>query len=303
MSVGSKHARFAYPVVILAVLFSSLSALLIRLNAAPPLAIAAGRMAFSTAMVVPILTLRRARSYRRQGEASSAEAGPRVKPTLLMLLAGALLALHFATWITSLSMTSVTHATVLVTMHPLVVLVINAVFLRHGSGRRRLAGALGAVAGAVVLSLGGSAAGREPTLEGNLLAFTGAVAIAGYLVIGGRLRRSMDAWSYSLRVYGISAAGLVALALLRGVPLTGYPARDVMLVVLLALLCTILGHGLINWGLRYVSAADVSMLILLEPIFATVMAMVVLAEVPGPLSAVGAFLVVGSLALVSRRPA
>lgn len=333
MSASADRVRLAYPVVVAAVLFSSLSALLIRLNSAPPLAIAAGRMLFSSLMVVPIVAVR-ARTVRtgapirsfgqsRQPRTPDAESpapaapappvrspapGPaglqsRGRTLLLVLLAGVLLALHFATWISSLSLTSVTHATVLVTMHPLVVLIINALMLRELSDRRRLLGAVGAVAGALVLSLGGSAAGREPSLQGNLLAFSGAVAIAGYLVIGGRVRRHMDAWSYSLRVYSVSAVVLLGIALVARVSLLGHPMRDLVLVLLLAFFCTILGHGLINWGLRYVPAVDVSMLILLEPVFATLMAIAVLGEIPGPLSALGAVVVIASLMLVSRRPA
>jgi drug/metabolite transporter (DMT)-like permease len=53
--------------------------------------------------------------------------------------------------------------------------------------------------------------------------------------------------------------------------------------------------------LKFVPAAEVSMYIVLEPVFATVMAMIWLDELPGVITAVGGLLVVVSLVVVTRR--
>jgi drug/metabolite transporter (DMT)-like permease len=156
------------------------------------------------------------------------------------------------------------------------------------------------VGGAAVLALGGSAAGRDPTITGDLLAVGGAVAVGMYIILGRWARRSVTAITYSLVVYGIAAAVLVGTAAAVGRPLWPYPAREFVLFFLLALLCTILGHSLISYGLKEVPAGEVSMMILLEPIFATIMAAIWLNELPGIVSVAGAIIVLGALLEATR---
>ncbi|MFW5827302.1 MAG: DMT family transporter [Alkalispirochaeta sp.] len=282
-------------VVVVAVAFSSLSALLIRLSTAPAPAIAAWRMILSFLMMTAVVAI----SRRQRSSPPAVTINPRV--VALLALSGLFLALHFATWIASLSLTSVTHSTVLVTMHPVIVLFGGFFFLHEKIDRARLLPAVGAVFGAAILAVGGSSSGRQPTLAGDLLAVAGAVAVSGYLVIGSWARRHVGAGVYSVVVYGIAAAVLTGFAGFTGQELLSYSPRDYALFAALAFFCTILGHGLINWGLKYVPAAEVSMYIVLEPVFATVMAMIWLDELPGVVTATGGLLVLLSLMVVTRR--
>ncbi len=282
-------------VVVVAVGFSSLSALLIRLSTAPAPAIAAWRMILSFVMMAVVISLPR----RRRSVPPVVALNPRVVG--LLALSGVFLALHFATWIASLSLTSVTHSTVLVTMHPVIVLFAGFFFLHERIDRARLLPALGAVLGAAVLAIGGSSSGRQPTVAGDLLALAGAVAVSGYLVIGSWARRQVGAGIYSVIVYGIAAAALTVFAGITGQELLSYSPRNYALFAGLAFFCTILGHGLINWGLKYVPAAEVSMYIVLEPVFATIMAIIWLDELPGMVTATGGLLVLLSLMVVTRR--
>lgn len=282
-------------IVVAAVGFSSLSALLIRLSTAPAPAIAAWRMILSFLMMAVVVSLQH--SHRRRVPAMTLTPGV----VALLGLSGVFLALHFATWIASLSLTSVTHSTVLVTMHPVIVLFAGFFFLHEKIDRGRLFPALGAVLGAAILAIGGSSSGRQPTVAGDLLAVAGAVAVSGYLVIGSWARRSVGAGVYSVIVYGIAAAVLSLFAVVTGQALFSYAPVDYLLFAALAFFCTILGHGLINWGLKYVPAAEVSMYIVLEPVFATIMAVIWLDELPGLVTAAGGLLVLGSLMVVTHR--
>jgi len=240
-------------------------------------------------------------SIQRRRRKSAAVVTLNVRVVGLLALSGVFLALHFATWIASLSLTSVTDSTVLVTMHPVIVLFAGFFFLHEKIDRARVLPALGAVVGATVLAVGGSSSGRPPTAAGDLLALAGAVAVSGYLVIGSWARRNVGAGVYSVIVYGIAAAVLTGFALLTGYELGSYSLRNYLLFAALAFFCTILGHGLINWGLKYVPAAEVSMYIVLEPVFATIMAMIWLDELPGIVTGLGGSLVLLSLAVVARR--
>ncbi|MFW5695022.1 MAG: DMT family transporter [Alkalispirochaeta sp.] len=282
-------------IVVAAVAFSSLSALLIRLSTAPAPAIAAWRMILSFLMMGVIVSVR----MRGRRESPTVPLSPRVVG--MLVVSGVFLALHFATWISSLARTSVMHSTVLVTMHPVIVLFAGVLFLQERIDRRRLLPAVGAVLGAAILAVGGSGSGREPTLSGDLLAVAGAVAVSGYLVIGSWARRYVGAGVYSVIVYGIAAVVLSGFAAFTGQTMFSYGPVNYLIFAALAFFCTILGHGLINWGLKYVPAAEVSMYIVLEPVFATIMAMIWLDELPGWVTAAGGLIVLVSLTAVTRR--
>jgi len=284
--------------VVIAVAFTSLSSIIIRLSTAPALVIASWRMIIASVVLVAIGGV--SRGLKRPATALSGRHpdGPRegrARRAMLVIGSGVFLAAHFASWISSLELTSVLHSTVLVTVHPVIVLFGTAVIYRRRPGSRRVVLTIAALAGAVLLSTGGSISGRPPTVTGDLLAFLGAVAVAVYLMIGGWARRTVSAMTYNIAVHGVAAGVLVAATVAVGLPLTGYPAREYLLFGALAIFCTILGHSLMNWALAYVDASDVSVAILLEPIFASAIAAYLFDEIPGVRTLVGAAVVLVSL--------
>jgi len=86
----------------------SFSAIFIRQAHAPAVSIALYRNAFAAAGLLPVVLLRRREELRRL---SRGQLG-------IAALAGAILALHFALWITSLGFTSIAASVVLVTVSP-----------------------------------------------------------------------------------------------------------------------------------------------------------------------------------------
>lgn len=286
-------ARHIHGIVFAAVAFVSVSSILVRLSVAPSLVIAAWRMIIAAVLLagVPLV-------FREGRDGAVKMSRPSVRDVLLLIASGILLALHFAAWVTSLSLTSVVHSTVLVTAHPAIVLVASAVIFRQKVDRKRLAATVVALAGAVLLAGGGSVSGRQPTPAGDLLAFAGAVAIAGYFIIGGYLRRSLSAGWYNSTVHAVAAAALVGATVVFGQPLGPYPLREYLIFAALAVFCTILGHSMLNWALKYVSASDVSLAVLLEPVFASILAAILFHEIPGGRTVLGAVVVLGSLAYV-----
>lgn len=291
----------------LAAFFVSFSAIFIRLSDAPALAIAAWRMGFAAAMMGPILVVSRERGRRRPVEVDGGLTGrsdqrflkqSRFASALAVIASGVFLAAHFGTWITSLSMTSVIHSTVLVTMHPVFVIVASGILLRERVPRGAIVGAFTAMGGAVLLSLGGSAAGTEPTAAGNFLALFGAIAVTGYMIVGRWARRSMGAASYNATVYLVAAVVLLPAAFAMGQSLGPFPLREYLIFAALALVCTILGHGVFNWALRFVPALEISTAVLLEPVFASIMAAVLFGEIPGLRTVAGAVVILGSVAMV-----
>src|SRR5437660_7919130 len=115
----------------------SFSAIFIRLAHAPALTVALYRNAFAAAVVVPAALLTRRRELRRL----------RPEQIGIAVASGALLALHFATWIASLSFTTIAASVVLVTASPILVAAVPPALVRQAVRRTPLAGSAAGAAG------------------------------------------------------------------------------------------------------------------------------------------------------------
>jgi len=220
-------------------------------------------------------------------------------PNPVVVLSGLFLGLHFGTWITSLSYTSVASAVVLVTLHPMFVALGSVFLLKEHLPAASFAFIALAIGGSALLSYGDFLIGGT-ALFGNALAVAGALAAAGYMLAGRVARRTVDAAAYNFQVYLFAAIALLAAVVAMEVPLAGYALREWLIFAALAFFCTILGHSVFNWALRYVQASFVSTSILLEPIFATLLAIPIFGELPTPYAVAGGIIVVLGLYGVLR---
>jgi drug/metabolite transporter (DMT)-like permease len=134
---------------------------------------------------------------------------------------------------------------------------------------------------------------------GDLLALLGAAGGAGYFLLGARLRATLSLRAYLLPVYATAALTLAVLAVLSGSALWVSSTREHAIFLALAAGPMVLGHGLLNWSLRYVPAWAVSASILAEPVSASALVLAVRGERP-PWSAVaGALPVLVGLFLIA----
>ena len=294
-------------IVAIGVVFTSLSSILIRLSDAPPLAVASWRMVFTTILLAPLYLHERLRAPQATAAAGPAAGGSAAGPAAaasgtlrtavaLSAASGAFLALHFALWITSLSYTSVASSTVLVTTHPIIVAIAGFFLLGERVPLRKAVFLVTALAGSVVLVWGGLFEGESQVL-GNLLAWLGAVAVSGYMLLGRVVRRRLSVNAYTMICYPVAALLLgIASALFR-VPLSPYPIREFAIFIALALFCTLLGHSLFNWALEYVQTTVVSTSILGEPVIASLLALLLFGETPTITTLLGGAVILGSIYL------
>lgn len=302
--------RFVVPI---AVVFISFSAIFIRLSTAPPLAIATYRMAFSTIFLLPLLAVgvpapagepstasqnTSPDMLRRRSRGSRRVYRPlfnlSLRDFLLCLLSGVFLALHFATWIASVDLTSIASSTVLVNLQPIFVLIAGATILGERSSKRSILFVGITIVGCAVLSFGDAEIGGH-RLVGDLLALLGAVFVAGYMIIGRIVRRRLSARGYTLIVYSSSTVVLLLADLLFATPLWPFRLTDWLLFAAMAVFCTLLGHSLLNWALKYLKAAIVSTSVLGEPVIASLLAILFFGEIPSLLTAVGGAIAIAGL--------
>lgn len=214
--------------------------------------------------------------------------------------AGVLLALHFATWVPSLRLTSVASATALVCTQPLWSVVITRLQGRTVA-RRVWVGLAVALAGAILVT-GVDVAHSGRALAGDLLALAGGVFAAGYVAVGESVRRTVSTASYTALCYSVAGAVLLVACLVGRQSLGGYPARTWVLLAILTVAAQLLGHSIVNRVLETTSATVVSLVLLFEVPGAALIAAVWLGETP-PLAVIPAIglLLAGLGIVVSAR--
>lgn len=302
--------------IIIAILAVSTSSIFIRLaqREAASLVIAALRLTFASLALAPIALTRHWDELRKLTRAEF----------LLALLSGIFLAIHFATWITSLEYTSIASSVVLVSTGALWVALLSPIFLKEPLTKPVLAGMLLALLGGTVIALSDSCSVNwsryalqaiRPALIscpafpefvqgeaflGNFLALAGAWAVAGYLMVGRRLRVGMSLVPYIFVVYGIAAVVLLGFMLAAGQRPTGFSPSIYIWILLLALVPQLIGHSTYNWALRYLPATLVSITTLGEPIGSVILAYFIFREAPTPLMIFGGVLILTGIYVSSR---
>jgi drug/metabolite transporter (DMT)-like permease len=278
-----------YLLMLAAVACVSLGSILVRAAQAPPLAVSFQRVFLASVLLAPFAA------------PPAATAWPRLplRRALLLALAGVALALHFATWIASLSFTTVAASVLLVNTAPLFSIAFARLWLGERAGRAVLQATAIALLGAVIIAAGDWTGGTG-SLTGVLLALAGAVTLSAYHVVGRGLRDALPLSAYVLAVWGTAAVTLALLALAFRVPLFAYPPRTLGVFLLLALVPTLMGHGLVNRALRELPAPTVGLFMLGEPIGASALAWTLYGERPGALTVAGGALVLGALAWLVR---
>ena len=142
-------------------------------------------------------------------------------------------------------------------------------------------------------------------LGGDLLALMGAWFVVGYLLIGRYLRAHVSLLPYVFLVYGAAALTLIVIVGLAGQSFVigdeelPYTARAFLWLLLLAIVPQLLGHSSYNYALRFLPPTFVAIVTLAEPIGASVLAYLILHELPATLTIVGAAIILVGIGVAS----
>jgi len=219
----------------------------------------------------------------------------------LAATSGLFLAVHFATWIYSLEMTSVAISVVLVNTAPLWVGLLTPLVTRERLAPATIFGIVMSVIGAMGIGWGlESDGGSSNDLLGGVLATIGAVGLAVYLLIGRNLRRRHSLGVYVTVCYGAAASYLWLAALGTGQQVAGFSPPTWLYLIALALVSQILGHTTNNWALRFFSASMIAVALLGEPICSTLLAYVLFDETLTAVQVGGAGLILVGIYLAAR---
>ena len=213
------------------------------------------------------------------------------------LLGGVFYALHFGTWVTSLTLTSVAASVTLVTATPILLATWAFITRVDRPSRLQVLAIAIAVVGVTVIGL----QDRGGAIVGDALAFAGAAAMAGYLVVARRHGQDLDVMAFTGIACAVGGSLLLLSTFAFGVPIAIPSTESFMFVLLAAVVPQLIGHTALTWALRVLPPTRVGMATVAEPVGATLLAWVWLHEGPPTLTLVGCAITLSAVLLSLRE--
>ncbi|MFN8221963.1 MAG: EamA family transporter [Gaiellales bacterium] len=220
-------------------------------------------------------------------------------PLRLVVVAGAGVAIYQLAFFEAVARTGVgVGAVVAIGAGPVFAGALERVFLGTAPGRVWAAATATAIAGVAVLTLG-SGGTASIAADGVALALVSSLGYATYTVVAKRiLHLGHTPFAVMGASFGLGAIILLPALVFGDTRWLGSPS-GLLLALYLGVLPTALAYVLFARGLRRLSAAEVTTLVLAEPIVALILGVAVLDEQLGPAGVVGSVLVLVGLLLLA----
>jgi drug/metabolite transporter (DMT)-like permease len=226
----------------------------------------------------------------------------------LLLIASFLgIPLQFLVQFYGLSLTTVSHASLMVGTMPVILAAGATLFSGERLDRVGWLALAGSSLGVALIVLGGShgpAGGQRPSLEGDLLIVLALCVSLGWILMNKELMRRHSA--AVVTVYGVYSGTLMILAwvlLVHGPPpVHGISSKAWIASAASGILCTALTTLLWNWGLKHVPASRAAVFLNIEPMLGSFLGVKLLGDRLGPFAWIGGALIISAAATLTSRP-
>ncbi|MEH2257568.1 DMT family transporter [Nostoc sp.] len=196
---------------------------------------------------------------------------------LLLLGAGIFWAATLVLLAWSLTQTSVAISSVLHNLAPIFTSLGVWLLFRQGFENQFLMGMVIALGGAIAIEFEELQIATDE-VQGSLAAIVSAVFLSAYLLIVEKLRTKFSPATIQLWICAIAALAIFPILLFTQDQLFPSTVSGWLWVIFLALICQVLGHGLLTYSLAKFSSVVVSLVHLLEPVFSGIFALVIFSE-------------------------
>ena len=216
---------------------------------------------------------------------------------------GLLLGLHFILFVSAVLDTSIINATVLVNTTSIWSMIVSSLLFKLKPSRITMVGILVSFLGVTVITYGDAAPGAWTIqLKGDLEAVLAAVLEAFYLSYGREVRKRSNILPLMLTIYVFSTLTVLIIGIGTAHSFS-FPLQPTLILAMIGLgiLPTAMAHSFYFSSLSHLKSFETAAMALLEPIGATLLGMLVWAEVPKPVFIVGASLVLAGIIAVALR--
>ncbi|HKK96215.1 MAG TPA: DMT family transporter [Anaerovoracaceae bacterium] len=285
--------KYAKIFVILGVLAGSTSGIFGALIEAPALAIGFWRLLIATPFfIVPVV-----RNQKEELKRISK------KDFLLTILAGFFLFAHFFCWFNAVKITNVPSAVVLASLHPLLVLCVSVLIWRRKITYKAVLAIVAALIGSTIIAGLDYKMLSQGVFLGDILAFLAGSFMGAYFLVGDAARKRVSGRPYVMLVFIFCWIFFILGIIFTNTPVFGYDVKDYILLVAYALVCQIGAHAVFNLCIGHVDALYVSTWSSGESVFAIILSIIFLKQIPTSWQIIGSIMVVGALLYYNRETA
>lgn len=214
----------------------------------------------------------------------------------LLILVALVSTVSMMCWAWSLTQTSVANSTVLRNLTPLFTSIGGWLLLNQNFDRKFILGMTIAIMGAIIIGWDDLYITQE-NLLGDGIALISALFYAAYLLIVEHLQVSLSATKILLWRCTFGTLFLLPIVLLTEEHIFPNSWQGWLSVIALALICQVLGQGLLIYSLKYFSSAFVAVFLLVSPIITALLAWLIFAESLDILNGIAFILVLGGIYL------
>lgn len=269
--------------IILGVFFVSFAAIFVKLIDIAPSVIAMYRLGIGGLILLPFALKNKNLTKLKLNDFK------------LIFLAGFVLSLHYFTWFTSLIFTSVTSSTLIICLEPLVALAFGFALYREKITLKQFIILLFALVGVAIVAWGDIYLSKEAII-GDVLTFVAVIFFVLYLYIGQNVVKRHSFIIYTSFLFLSAFIILFIYNIIMGYDMINYQLKDWFILLLIAIIPNA-GQVIFNYTLRYVKSSLIATSILLEPIFATILAVIILKELVFLNHYVGGIIIISSVYL------
>jgi drug/metabolite transporter (DMT)-like permease len=196
-----------------------------------------------------------------------------------------------------LSLTTVSHASLMVGMMPVLLAVGAAIFAHERMDWVGWMALAGSTVGAALIALGAHGGGKgQPTLQGDLLVVLSLMIALGWILMNKQLMERHS--PVVVTAYGLFAGMLMLMVVVPamfGVPPVAHISAKVWWALAASgVLCTATTTLLWNWGMTQVPASQAGVLLNMEPLMGSLLGVLVLGETLGPSAWTGGGLILAA---------
>ncbi|NLY81661.1 MAG: DMT family transporter [Clostridiales bacterium] len=283
--------KYVKGVVVLGVLAGSTSGIFGALIEAPALAMGFWRLLIATPFfAIPVIRNQKAELFSISK-----------KDLTLTFLAGFFLFGHFFFWFNAVKITNVPSAVVIAALHPLIVLAVSIFIWHRKITYKAIIAILVALIGCAVIAGLDYKMLTQGAFVGDIFAFFAGGFMGIYLLMGDMVRKRVAGRPYVFLVFLSCWMFFIIGTLLTSTPLLGYSKMDYIYLVAYAIVCQIGAHGVFNLCMGHVDALYVSTWESSEAVFAIILSVIFLKQIPTYWQIIGCIMVVGALLYYNRE--
>lgn len=250
--------------LVIGVFFVSFAAIFVKLIDVEPSVIAMYRLGIGGLLLFPYIIKKRELKNIKTNDFK------------FIFFAGLMISLHYLTWFTSLNFTSVTSSTLIICTEPLVALAFGFLLYREKVSTKQFIILLVALVGVGIVAWGDFKLNTD-TIIGDVLTFIAVIFFVIYLLISEKVVQKYSFITYTSLLFIVASIILLIYNLIMGFNLLNYELYDWLILLLIATIPNI-GQLIFNDILKYVKPSLIASAILLEPIFATILAVIILKD-------------------------